>query len=130
MTLPAVSLLAGPQQLDIEYQCRVRRNHATGAAAAVTQVWRDTQLTLPANFHAGYTFVPALDHLSSAECELEGLSTIDRAVKFLTAREPAGVVDLHLVTGFGDCSGAFLDVPVLQAVRGGVPLAFDLGWTA
>src|SRR5262249_35195547 len=55
---------------------------------------------------AGHALVPAGDNLLGAECKLERLAAIDRAVKLLAlgavVRQPPGVVHPDLVSGSSD----------------------------
>ena len=69
------------EQLDVEDQRGVRRNHAAGAARAVAQSRRNHERALAAHLHAGNAFVPALDHAARAERERERGVAIARAVE-------------------------------------------------
>src|SRR5882724_10371363 len=84
------------EQLDLEHQRRVGRDHAAGAARAVTELGRDQQRALRPDLHAGNAFVPALDDLPVAEREGEGAAAIERAVELgalgAVDPEPSGVV--------------------------------------
>src|ERR1700744_6074083 len=71
------------EQLDVEHQRRVRRDHAAGAARAVAKLRRDDQRAVAADLHGGDALVPAGDHLSLADREGEGLVAIVRAVELL-----------------------------------------------
>src|SRR5688572_1912436 len=65
------ALLPDFEQLDVEDECRVRRNHAAGAARAVRKVRWQHQPTLSTNFHPLHPLIPAADHLAGAEAEAE-----------------------------------------------------------
>src|SRR5262249_51398187 len=84
------------QQLDLEDQRRVRRDHVADAAGAVAEVGRDDEGTLAADLHRGHAFVPAGDHLPSANGKLERLAAVERAVELLALGavliKPAGVM--------------------------------------
>src|SRR5205823_1052778 len=69
------------EQLDIEHQCRVRRNRPTGGAGGtVTELRRNRQLALASDLHARDALVPTTDDLVVAERELEW-TLADRAVE-------------------------------------------------
>src|SRR4051812_21594111 len=82
------------QELDIEHQRGVGRDDAPGAAGAIAEIGRDDQGALAADFHAGDTLVPTLDHLMAAERERKRLAAVERAVELLALLaivvEPAG----------------------------------------
>src|SRR4029453_12986806 len=88
-----------PEQLDVKDQRSPRGNHTTCAALAVSERRGNHQAALATNLHPGHTLVPAPDHVSGAEPELEGLARIARAVELLAFGlrrigivEPAGVM--------------------------------------
>src|SRR3954447_20958385 len=90
---------ADAEQLDVEHQRRVRRDHTAGAAAAIAERRRNDERALAADLHAGDALIPAGDHLAAAEHERERLVAIARAVGLRPmmvlrrrAVEPAGVV--------------------------------------
>src|SRR4051794_12955928 len=72
---------ADAEQLDVEHQRRVRRDHTAGAAAAVAERRRNDERALAADLHAGDPLIPAGDHLAAAEHERERLVAIARAVE-------------------------------------------------
>src|SRR5688572_33072857 len=90
------------EELDLEHQRGVRRDHAAGAAGAVTHRRRNRQDACAADLHACDAFIPAGDHLLRAQRKVEWLIAVFRAVELVaplvgTARvvEPAGVVHAH-----------------------------------
>src|SRR4051794_20285177 len=83
------------EQFDLELERGVGRDHAAGAAGAVTQVGRNRQGAFAADLHAGYAFVPAFNHLPTTERERKRLIAIPRAVELGAVRQPARVVDDH-----------------------------------
>src|SRR5262249_47448738 len=87
------------EQLDFEYQGRVGRDHAAGAARSVAESRRNRQLALAAHFHALHAFVPALDDAPGAKREDERLVAILARVEFLAVGEPARVMNLDLLAG-------------------------------
>src|ERR1019366_2610941 len=97
---------------------------------SVGQVWRNAELALASDLHAGYTFVPALDDLAGSELELKRFAGPDRAVELLAVGEPAGVIDFDVLSGLGDGAGANLDVPIFQTGGGLDGLAGDFGGSA
>src|SRR5215472_927462 len=96
------------QQLDIEDQGCVGRDHSGGAPRAVAQVGRDFQLPLAAHLHACDAIVPALNHLSATQLELKR-SFADGAVELLAAGQPARVIYGHFFSGNRRCSRASYD---------------------
>src|SRR5581483_3655008 len=85
------------EQLDVEDQAGVGRDHAAGAADAVAQLGGDQQAALAAHAHRGHALVPAGDHLAGAEGEGERLAPVQRAIELLTVLQPAGVVHADLL---------------------------------
>jgi hypothetical protein len=55
------------EQLNVEDQSGIWRNHATGAASSVSELRRDSQLPFASNFHPCDTFIPAFDHLTGSQ---------------------------------------------------------------
>src|SRR6218665_8854 len=111
------------QQLDLEHQRCVGRDHAAGAAFAIAEGGRNHQHARAADLHALHAFVPAADDHAAVEFELERvvavlarveLGALLPAVAVLDV-EPAGVVDGDVLAGGG--GGAVADdlVFVLQA---------------
>src|SRR5438309_1133802 len=92
---PPADSLADAEQLDVKNQSRVARNGGiTGGAIAERR--RNDQSTLSADSHGGEPFIPALDHLSLAEGETEGSTSVNRAVELAAvAFEPTSIVDVH-----------------------------------
>src|SRR6185295_19091958 len=80
------------EQLDLEHQRRVRRDHAAAAMLAVGERGRDGELALAALLHAFNALVPALDHVACAEREVERVAARAAGVELLAALEPADVV--------------------------------------
>ena len=64
--------------------------------------------------HAGDAFIPSFNNLPCAQGEFEGIVAIDRRVKLLPARQPAGVMHLR-----------FLSAPRLSARPGRDVLVLD-----
>src|SRR5262245_10325265 len=71
------------QQFDLEKESGVWRDHASRAAAAVSQPRRNRQRPFAADFHAGHALVPPRDDLSAPEAKGERLVAIARAVELL-----------------------------------------------
>src|SRR4051794_17909953 len=69
------------EQLDVEHERGVGRDHAACPAAAVAERRRNDERALAANLHAGDALVPAGDHLTGAEHEHERIVAIARAVE-------------------------------------------------
>src|SRR6266508_2528835 len=82
-------------QVHDEHERLVGPDDAARAALAVRQVRRDRDAPAPADLHAGHALVPARDHLSLAELELERVAAIPRRVELVAGRpRDADVVDL------------------------------------
>src|SRR5690606_29266138 len=109
------------EQLDLELQGRVGRDHATGTARAIAQVRRDDQHAGAADLHPGHALVPALDDHAGTEREDEGLVAILRGIELRALLpvlvEPAGVVHGHVATRRR--LGAVADDGVLVLQAGG-----------
>jgi hypothetical protein len=60
-------LFSDVEQLDVEDQGRIWRNHTTGSASSVAELRRNSQLPFASNFHSRYSFVPAFDYLTASE---------------------------------------------------------------
>src|SRR5688572_26665406 len=107
-------------QLDVEHQRGIRGDRAAGAARAIAHLRRDDEGALAAHLHSGHALVPAADHLSRAQLEIERRAAIHRAVELLAVAvglgrivQPAGVVDTNGTRArFG--AGAFEHVDLLQ----------------
>src|SRR6185312_1237344 len=69
------------QKLHFKNQCRVGRDCSSCTFRSVAERWRNAQLALAADLHSCDAFVPAFDHLTLAQRELEGFVTIHRAVE-------------------------------------------------
>src|ERR1019366_10522228 len=63
------------KQFHVEDQRRVRRDHATGSLSSIARRRRNSQLPLSSDLHSLYSFIPALNHLSSPQLKLEWLAT-------------------------------------------------------
>src|SRR5688572_11925558 len=94
------------QQLHLEHQRRIGRDHAARAACAVAELRRDQQHARAADLHALHAFVPAGDHHAAAKIEAERIVAILAGVELAAARvgrlgvvQPAGVVHGHLAAG-------------------------------
>src|SRR5579863_5842988 len=107
------------EQFDVEDQGRVRRYDAAGAARAITELRRNDQSALAADFHRGDTFVPARNHLALSDRKLERIVAIDRGVELLALLailvEPAGVMHDANLAGLWRGAGAYLGVDDLQS---------------
>src|SRR5436305_124738 len=85
--------LLHPQQLHLEDQRRVGRDHAAGAAAAVAEVGGDDEPALAADLHADQPLVPPLDGVAGAEAEGERAVAAAAGVEPRAVPKPAGVLD-------------------------------------
>lgn len=113
------------QQLHVENQRGILRYCRRLSIDTVTKLWRNAQLALAANLHSGNAFVPSLYDFACAEREVKWRMRVHGAIELLARREPSGVMDLHLVTGFCDLACTDLDLPILQAGRGLHTVAAD-----
>src|SRR5262249_40583364 len=68
------------EQLDLEDERRVRRDHGRKPALAVREVRRDRQLAQRAHLHARDALIPPLDDAPAPEREAEALPAVARAV--------------------------------------------------
>src|SRR5882724_7795221 len=111
--------MAGPSQrsgrrqdideLDVEQQRCIGRNHIARTARAVAgRGWND-QSSYATGLHAGDTEVPAADHVAPTELEGEGLPASPAAVELLAfavlrgrVLQPAGVMHVHTRAVEGD----------------------------
>src|SRR5262249_25131016 len=116
------SALLHVEEFHVEYERRVRRNRTAGAARAVSELRRDHERPLAADFHASNALIPALDHLSRAEPELERIVAVAGAVEFLSVLvglvrvvQPARVVDDDVLAGLGLGARSDLAIGDLQA---------------
>src|SRR6185312_17234052 len=82
------------EQLDLEDQRGIGRDHVAGAALAVAEFRRNGQLAFAADLHAGDALIPTLDDPAGAQLEGERPFAIEAAVELLAVGQPAGVVDL------------------------------------
>src|SRR5262249_22795981 len=128
-SLVPTSLLANILQFHVKDQGRVWRDESWVSGGAISEVARNLQLPLAANFHSGDALVPSLDDLSGAYHKLERLPCAHRAVELLAVGEPSGVVDLDVLPAVGFRASADLDVPILEPARGLDRITCDLGWT-
>ena len=95
------------QQLDLEVQRGVGRDHAARAALAVGNGGWAGQLGLATGLHALYALGPAGDH--AVEGKLGGLAALVGAVELLAVEQGAFVMDLDGIGGLGRLARAFLD---------------------
>src|SRR6185312_6302406 len=119
------------QQLELEHQRGIGRDHAAGAASAVAEFGGNQQGALAAHVHAGHALVPTLDDHALAQGEGERFVAVVggavelRAVLVLggVVVQPAGVEHLHGHAGLGLGTTADLGVDggelVHLAVSGG-----------
>src|SRR3569833_660768 len=98
--------LANVQQFHIEYQGRVRRDHAACAARSVGKIRGNDQGPLATDFHAHHALVPSLDDAACAEGKLERHAAITGAVEFLSFMvgrgrvvKPTGIVHRNIHSG-------------------------------
>merc|ERR1719228_545189 len=68
--------LLGVNQLDLKEESSTARNDIASALVAITESWRNNQLPLLADAHAKHSLLPALDHLTHANLELEGFAAV------------------------------------------------------
>ena len=114
------SWLLHAEQLDVEHQRGVGRDHPAGAARAIAELGRDDQGALAADLHSGDPLVPAADDLPCPQAEGEGLAAVERAVEFGALRaiivQPAGVMHADLVAFCRLSTGADIGIGVFEAV--------------
>lgn len=60
-------LFSDVEQLDVEDQGGIWRNHTTGSASSIAELRRNSQLPFTSNFHSCYSFIPALDHPAASQ---------------------------------------------------------------
>ena len=68
------------QQLDLEGQLGIRRNHSSEPRFAVGQFAGNDELANAARFHADHALVPALDDFADSELEDQRFVAINRAL--------------------------------------------------
>lgn len=104
-----------------EDQRLVRADHPSGSTRAVTRVSWDGEPSPAAHPHAFHSPVPALDDLSAAEPELEGVTSVPGCVE-LSARRPGhpDVVHFDGVTRVGGATVADGEVLDHQVAGGGI----------
>src|ERR1700674_338150 len=105
-------------QSHVKDQGCVGRDDCRITTLPVGQIWRNAQLALASDPHAGDAFVPALDDLARAQHEVKRMAGTNRAVELLAVGEPAGVIDFDMLSALGDRAGADFDVPVFEAAGG------------
>src|SRR6478672_10481934 len=115
---------SGAQQLDLEHQRRVGRDHAAGAARAVAERRRDDEDAGAAFLHPLHAFVPATDHHAAAELELERVVAVFARIELgalaAVLVQPARVVDRDGTARFGALAAADDGVVVLEPGGGGL----------
>src|SRR4051812_17484840 len=72
-------------QVDLEHERRIRRDHAAGATGTVAEFGGNRQHAGAAGGHALHAFIPALDDHALVEAEHEGLAAILAGVELLAA---------------------------------------------
>src|SRR5882672_1682985 len=87
------------EQLDVEHQGGVGRDHAATALLAVGELGRDGELAHAADLHAFDALVPALDDIARAEGEVERVAAAAAGVELLAVGELADVVHEDVVAG-------------------------------
>src|SRR6185295_7285667 len=91
--------LFDPNQLDVEEERGVRRDHTTRPSRAIAEVRGDHEFSLTAHFHSGNSFIPPLDHLADADLEFERPPPVAARIELLAVLQGSRVVDLNLVAG-------------------------------
>src|SRR5207244_162453 len=95
-----------------------------GAPRTVAEMWRDDEPSRAADLHPGHAFVPALDHLPTAQREFERLVAVPARIEFraglVVLVQPAGVVDLDALARL--CG--------IAAAAGRTPAPGRMNWTA
>src|SRR5262249_11054062 len=80
------------EELDVEHQRRVRREHAPGAARTISELGGNDQRSLAAHLHSGNTLIPSRNHLTGSELELKRIVAIAGAVELLSLTIRRGAV--------------------------------------
>src|SRR5262249_23545753 len=83
---------AHAEQLDLEDERGVRRDHRRKAARTVPQVRGDGQLALAADAHPLDPLVPPLDDLASPEGKRERAAAVEAGVELAAVLQPPRVV--------------------------------------
>merc|ERR1719150_1484947 len=98
--------LPGVDQLDFKVEGSSTRDDVTSTLVSITKSRRDDQLPLLTDAHAEHTLLPALDHLTNSDLELERLASVVTRVELGSRLEGAHVVHgehvsvpSHLVAG-------------------------------
>ena len=81
-------------ELNIEDESGVGRDDTAGSLSTISEIRRAGESGLLSFGELSDALIPALDHLTGAEDELEGLSARDAGVEDLTVGELASVVNL------------------------------------
>src|SRR5688572_2472497 len=122
------------EEIDLEHQRRVGRDHAAGAAGAVTHRWRNREDSRAAYLHAGHAFIPARNHLARTEREIERLIAVFRTVELLPAFvgparvvEPTSVMNADQISAAGLSALADLHVLLLQLGNSRIGYRFAFG---
>src|SRR5690606_5959219 len=107
------------EEVDLEEQRGVRRDHAAGPAGAVAELGRDHEPAGATDPHAGDALIPAADHVAGAEREAERLAPVLARVELRAGlavlEQPAGVVHRDLLALAGFLATAGDDVLVLES---------------
>src|SRR5260221_8840894 len=119
-------------QLDVENERRVGRNHSAGAALAVAHVGRNDQRALAANLHSRDTHVPALDHAAAAHWKVEWHVAIPRTVELAAlvvglgrVVQPPCVLDNRHLAGGGFRASSLFHIDFLQFLGHGIQLSYS-----
>src|SRR5258708_28171128 len=94
------------EQFHFEHQGRVRRDHAAGAARAVTECRWNGQFAFAPDLHSLHAFIPSADDLALSQPEPKGVVAILAGIRLAAVREPAGVVHRDSLTRSGDIAVA------------------------
>merc|ERR1719494_275396 len=93
-------------QLDFKVESSSTRDDVTSTLVSIAKSRRDDQLPLLTDAHAQDSLVPALDHLTNSDLELERLASVVTRVELGSRLEGANVVNGehvsvpgHLVAG-------------------------------
>ena len=86
-------------QLDVEDERRVRRDHTAGAPIPVRVLRSNREKGSLAHAHRRNTEVPSLDDHASTQLEFERLAPAARGVEYRAVLQRAGVVDVHDLAG-------------------------------
>src|SRR5262249_43561546 len=104
-------------QLHFEFEAGVRRDVRRMSARAVAEIGRDDEAAFAADLHADDALIPAFDHLTGSDLEIERFTFVARAVELATVHERARVVNRDAVAVLGLATGPDLIVDDLELFR-------------